>query len=182
MPRAAREWPFAKGVPALRFAGRTSKEKAMSEHSAVVRWQRTDDAFASGRYSRRHEWRFDGGAVVAASASPAAVRAPWSDPAGVDPEEAFVAAISSCHMLWFLSLAASGGFVVDRYEDEAVGHMGRIADGRDAITEVTLHPRIDFGGHRRPEREEIEALHEAAHARCFIANSVTSNIRIETPA
>jgi organic hydroperoxide reductase OsmC/OhrA len=107
------------------------------------------------------------------------VRAPWSDPAGVDPEEAFVAAISSCHMLWFLSLAAGAGFVVDRYEDEAVGHMGRFANGREGITEVALRPRSDFAGERRPTREELEALHEAAHARCFIASSVASAIRIE---
>jgi organic hydroperoxide reductase OsmC/OhrA len=127
---------------------------AMSEHTAVIRWQRNDDTFARGRYSRTHEWRFDGGAVVAGSASPSVVRAPWSDPAGVDPEEALVAAISSCHMLWFLSLAADGGFVVDRYEDEAVGHMGRFADGREGVTEVELRPRIDFGGDCRPAREK----------------------------
>jgi organic hydroperoxide reductase OsmC/OhrA len=156
--------------------------EAMSEHTAVIRWQRNDDAFAKGRYSRAHEWRFDGGAVVPASASPSVVRAPWSDPAGVDPEEALVAAISSCHMLWFLSLAAADGFVVDRYEDAAVGHMGRFADGREGVTEVALRPRIDFGGDRRPTPEEIEALHEAAHERCFIANSVRSTIRIEPPA
>jgi organic hydroperoxide reductase OsmC/OhrA len=151
----------------------------MSEHTALIRWQRGDAAFAGARYSRAHEWRFDGGAVVKASASPAVVRAPWSDPAGVDPEEAFIAAISSCHMLWFLSLAAGAGFVVDRYEDEAVGHMGRFANGREGITEVALRPRSDFAGERRPTREELEALHEAAHARCFIASSVASAIRIE---
>ena len=155
----------------------------MIQHAATVRWHRDPDAdFVRNRYSRAHEWRFDGGAVVPASASPSVVRAPWSDPAGVDPEEGFVAAIASCHMLWFLSLAAADGFVVDRYEDAAVGHMGRFADGREGVTEATLRPRIDFGGDRRPTPEEIEALHEAAHERCFIANSVRSTIRIEPPA
>ena len=151
----------------------------MSEHSAIVRWQRDNADFARGRYSRAHEWRFDGGAVVAASASPAVVRVPWSDPAGVDPEEAFVAAIASCHMLWFLSLAAERGFIVEHYEDDAVGTMGKIANGHEAVTDVVLRPRIVFGGERTPDAKEIAALHESAHERCFIANSVRSTIRIE---
>jgi organic hydroperoxide reductase OsmC/OhrA len=107
------------------------------------------------------------------------VPAPWSDPAAVDPEEAYVAAIASCHMLWFLSLAAERGFVVDRYEDAAVGSMARIAPGRQAITEVVLRPRIAFTGGRAPTADEIAALHEAAHDRCFIANSVKTAIRVE---
>ncbi len=153
----------------------------MSEHTATVRWQRGEDAdFARNRYSRAHEWRFDGGAVVPASASPSVVRAPFSDPAGVDPEEAFVAAISSCHMLWFLSLAAEQGHVVDRYEDEAVGTMGKNADGRDWVAAVVLRPRIAFGGDMQPDGAAIEKLHHLAHERCFIANSVKSAIRIET--
>lgn len=153
----------------------------MSEHTATVRWQRGEDAdFARNRYSRAHEWRFDGGAVVPASASPSVVRAPFSDPAGVDPEEAFVAAISSCHMLWFLSLAAEQGHVVDRYEDEAVGAMGKNADGRDWVAAVVLRPRIAFGGDMQPDGAAIEKLHHLAHERCFIANSVKSAIRIET--
>jgi organic hydroperoxide reductase OsmC/OhrA len=154
----------------------------MSEHSAAVRWQRGADAFAQGRYSRAHEWRFDGGTAVPASASPSVVRAPWSDPAGVDPEEAFVASIASCHMLWFLSLAAEAGFVVDSYEDDAIGRMSRIAAGRHAITEVVLRPRIAFSGERTPDAAGVAALHEEAHARCFIANSVRCAIRIETPS
>lgn len=151
----------------------------MSEHHAVVHWQRGNAEFARGRYSRAHEWRFDGGAVVPASASPAVVRAPWSDPAGVDPEEAFVAAIASCHMLWFLSLAADRGFLVESYEDEAIGSMGRLANGHEAVVDVVLRPRIAFARERGPDATEIAALHEAAHEHCFIANSVKSAIRIE---
>lgn len=151
----------------------------MSAHTATIQWQRGDAAFSDGRYSRRHAWQFDGGAVVAASPSPHVVPAPWSDPAAVDPEEAFVAAIASCHMLWFLSLAAEGGFVVDRYEDAAAGTMARIAPGRQAITEVVLRPRIAFAGEHVPTAAEVEALHEAAHDRCFIANSVKTAIHVE---
>ncbi len=151
----------------------------MSTHTATVRWQRGEADFAQGRYSRRHEWQFDGGATVAASPSPHVVPAPWSDATAVDPEEAFVAAISSCHMLWFLSLAAERGFVVDRYEDDAVGTMSRIAPGRQAVTDVVLRPRIAFAAGKTPAAAEIDALHEAAHERCFIANSVKSAIRIE---
>ena len=151
----------------------------MSEHGANVSWQRGhDEDFARGRYSRAHAWRFDGGAMVHASASPSVVPAPWSDAAGVDPEEAFVAAIASCHMLWFLSLAAERGIVVERYEDDATGTLGRVARGVMAMTEVTLRPRIVFGGDI-PDAATIATLHEEAHARCFIANSVTTNIRIE---
>lgn len=152
----------------------------MSEHRATVAWQREADAdFRRGRYSRRHQWQFDGGAVIAASPSPAVVRAPWSDAGAVDPEEAFVAALASCHMLWFLSLAAERGWTVDAYEDAAIGTLGRIAPGRQAITDVVLRPRIAFAG-TAPDTAAIAALHEAAHERCFIANSVTTKIRIET--
>lgn len=151
----------------------------MSTHTAVVRWRRGDGDFVAGRYSRRHEWRFDGGTVVTASPSPQVVPAPWSDAGAVDPEEAFVAAISSCHMLWFLSLAAERGFVVDRYEDEAVGTMARIAPGRQAITEVVLRPRTVYAEGHAPDAATAGALHESAHRRCFIANSVKTAIRIE---
>jgi len=151
----------------------------MSEHTATIRWQRGDDDFAKGRYSRAHEWRFDGGVTVPASASPDVVRAPWSNPAAVDPEEAFVAAVASCHMLWFLSLAAERGIVVESYEDEALGIMGRIAPERHAITEIVLRPRIVFGGASAPDATAIQAVHDAAHERCFIANSIKSAIRVE---
>jgi organic hydroperoxide reductase OsmC/OhrA len=154
----------------------------MSEHHAVVRWQRGSADFARGRYSRAHEWRFDGGGVVPASASPAVVRAPWSDPAGVDPEEALVAAASSCHMLWFLSLAAERGFIVESYEDEAIGSLGRLADGREGIVDIVLRPRIVFGGDKQPDAAGIADVHEAAHENCFIANSLKSAIRVEPRA
>lgn len=155
----------------------------MSEHLATVHWQRRDnDNFATGRYSRAHEWRFDGGASVAASPSPQVVPAPWSDAAAVDPEEAFVAAIASCHMLWFLSIAAERGWIVDAYEDEAAGTMGRIAPGRQAITDVVLRPRIAFSGDTVPSDAQVDELHEAAHERCFIANSVKTRIRVERRA
>jgi len=154
----------------------------MSTHTATVDWQRGDADFAGGRYSRRHQWRFDGGMVVAASPSPHVVPAPWSDAGAVDPEEAYVAAIASCHMLWFLSLAAERGHVVESYSDEAVGTMARIAPGRQAITEVVLRPRIVFAAGDKADAAAIEALHEAAHERCFIANSVKTAIRVESPA
>ena len=155
----------------------------MSDHFATVHWQRGDgDDFAAGRYSRRHEWRFDGGATVAASPSPQVVPAPWSDPRAVDPEEAFIAAIASCHMLWFLSIAAERGWVVDAYEDEAVGTMGKNAAGKEWVAEVVLRPRIVFGGERKPDAAALEALHHEAHAECFIASSVKSDIRVEPRA
>ena len=153
----------------------------MSTHIATITWQRGDAGFADGRYSRRHEWRFDGGSVVAASPSPRVVPAPWSDAAAIDPEEAFIASIASCHMLWFLSLAAERGLVVDSYADDAIGTMARVAPGRQAITEVVLRPRIAFSG-MAPEAATISGLHEAAHERCFIANSVKTAIRVESPA
>ena len=155
----------------------------MSEHTATVRWQRNADAdFVRNRYSRAHEWRFDGGAVVPASASPSVVRVPLSDPAAVDPEEAFVAAVSSCHMLWFLSIAAANGYVVESYEDEAVGTMAKNADGKEWVADVVLRPRIAFGGNKLPDAAAIEALHHEAHVECFIANSVKSAIRVEPRA
>jgi organic hydroperoxide reductase OsmC/OhrA len=152
----------------------------MSNHTATIQWQRSDGAdFAKNEYSRGHEWRFDGGAIVAGSSSPHVVPLPWSDPAAVDPEEAFIASIASCHMLWFLSIAADRGFVVDRYEDDAVGTMGRIAPKKLAITEVVLHPRIEFAPGHAADDAQIDAMHEAAHDACFIANSVKTSIQVE---
>jgi organic hydroperoxide reductase OsmC/OhrA len=150
-----------------------------SEHLATVHWQRDGQLFTDRRYSRRHVWRFDGGAVVAGSSSPHAVRPPLSDPAAVDPEEAFVASLSSCHMLWFLDLACRAGWVVDDYRDDAVGVLAPRPDGRLAMTVVTLRPAVVFGGERRPDAAEVERLHHAAHEQCFIANSVTSEVRLE---
>ncbi len=151
----------------------------MSTYSATLRWQRNGAAFTDQRYSRAHEWHFDGGAVVPGSSSPHTVPLPYSDAAAVDPEEAFVAALSSCHLLWFLHLTAKAGFVVDRYEDRADGVMARNAEGRLAMTLVTLRPNAAFAGERQPTRSEVEALHHAAHEECFIANSVKSEVRCE---
>jgi organic hydroperoxide reductase OsmC/OhrA len=149
----------------------------MSRHQAQVTW-RSDGEFGSGRYSRRHEWRFDGGAVVTASASPDVVAVPMSDPAGVDPEEALVASVASCHMLWFLSLAQQAGLEVESYADAAVGEMGRIGPGRMAIARIVLRPAIAFAG-APPAAEELARLHEQAHERCFIANSLKTEILVE---
>jgi organic hydroperoxide reductase OsmC/OhrA len=149
----------------------------MSRHEAAISWQ-SDGEFATGGYSRRHEWRFDGGAVVVASSSPDVVPVPMSDATGVDPEEALVASVASCHMLWFLSLAQQAGLEVARYADAAVGEMGRIAPGRMAVTRITLRPEIDFSG-VAPDSEMLERLHGQAHERCFIANSLRAEIVVE---
>jgi organic hydroperoxide reductase OsmC/OhrA len=151
----------------------------MSEHVAEVVWERGDAPFLDQRYSRRHELRFDGGAQWAGSSSPQVVPAPMSDPAAVDPEEAFVASISSCHMLWFLSIAAKHGFVVDHYRDRAIGLMGKDAHGRLAITRVTLRPEVRFAGTQEPDEVEVAAMHHEAHESCFIANSVKTEVRCE---
>ena len=151
----------------------------MALHLCTVEWQRGTQPFTDNHYSRAHQWRFDGGAVVAASSSPHSVRVPFSDPAGVDPEEALLAAVSSCHMLWFLSLAAQEGLVVDRYQDAAEAVLGDIGGGRHAITLVTLRPLLAFSGDRLPDHAQVEALHHAAHERCDIANSIRAEVRIE---
>jgi organic hydroperoxide reductase OsmC/OhrA len=154
----------------------------MGEHTSHVAWERGGAAFTDLRYSRAHRWSFDGGASVPASASPHNVAGPFADPAGVDPEEAFVAALSSCHMLTFLWLAARRGFVVDAYTDDAVGTMGKNAAGRDAVTRVRLRPEIRFSGARIPTDDEVRALHHEAHEQCFIANSVTTEVEVLPPA
>lgn len=151
----------------------------MSTYSATILWQRNGAAFTDQRYSRAHVMQFDGGAVVPGSSSPHTVPLPYSDAAAVDPEEAFVAALSSCHLLWFLHLAAKAGFVVERYEDRADGVMAKNAEGKLAMTLVTLRQNAAFVGERQPTRAEVEALHHAAHEECFIANSVKSEVRCE---
>ena len=148
-------------------------------HTATVTWERGDQAFLDNRYSRRHVIRFDGGAQVPGSSSPHVMKPPLSDPSAVDPEEMFVASLSSCHMLWFLSLAAKGRWRVDRYEDQAEGVMEKNADGKVAITRVTLRPAVEFSGDKIPSREEIAQLHHEAHEECFIASSVRSDVRCE---
>jgi len=153
----------------------------MVEHRATVAWRRGEGDFSKGHYSRQHVWRFDGGVEVAACASPSVVRAPWSTEAAVDPEEAFVASLSACHMLTFIDIARRGGFVVDSYEDEAIGLLTRNDAGRLWVSEVKLNPRIVFSG-APPSSEELARMHERAHDACFIANSVTSKVTIAQSA
>ena len=144
----------------------------MSEHYATISWYRNGQEFTNNKYSRGHTWVFDGGLEVPASPSPHVVPPPQSIEQNVDPEEAFVASLSSCHMLFFLSIVAAKGIVVDEYEDEAVGVMGRNDEGKVAMTRVTLQPQVAFSGDRIPDMKEQEALHHRAHDLCFIANSV----------
>ena len=149
----------------------------MAGHVARISWRRDGD-FVAGRYSRAHIWQFDGGARVAASASPDIVPPPLSDPAGVDPEEALVASVASCHMLWFLALAQQAGLEVEHYADSAEGEMGRIGPGRMAVTRIRLRPEIAFSG-REPDAGQLAHLHHEAHERCFIANSLKTEIVVE---
>ena len=154
----------------------------MGNYTAEVLWLRGDQDFLDNRYSRRHLLRFDGGAEVAGSSSPHVVPVPGSDPSAVDPEEAFVASLASCHMLWFLAIAAKRGYRVDRYSDEATGSMERGADGRLWMSVVTLRPRASFSGEKLPGFADIEAMHHRAHDECFIANSVKTEVRCEPVA
>jgi organic hydroperoxide reductase OsmC/OhrA len=147
----------------------------VSEHVVDVSWNRGEQEFTYQTYSRDHEWRFDGGVAVPGSANPAYL----GNEAGVDPEEAFVAALSSCHMLTFLAIAAKKRLVVDSYDDHAVGLMAKNADGRLAVTEVTLRPKIVFAG-RTPDARTLEKMHQLAHEECFIANSVTTRVKVES--
>ncbi len=152
----------------------------MTRHVARVGWS-TDAApgdVRAGRYSRVHALRFDGGAEVMGAPSPDIVPTPWTDPAGVDPEEAFVASVAACHMLWFLDLARRAGHAPQAYEDEAVGTMSRNEAGELWISRIALRPLTAWSG-TPPDEAEIAALHEAAHAKCFIANSVRTEIEIE---
>jgi organic hydroperoxide reductase OsmC/OhrA len=150
-----------------------------AHYTARVVWEREGEAFTDNRYSRAHHWHFDGGAEVLGSSSPHVVPPPLSDPKGVDPEEAFVASLSSCHMLWFLSLAAQRHFRVDRYVDNAEGVMGKNPKGKLAIVRVTLRPAVDFSGEPVPTLQELDRLHHEAHEKCFIANSVKTVVRCE---
>ena len=151
-------------------------------HTATIRWIRKGEGdFAKGQYSRAHEWLFDGGARVAASPSPHVVPAPWSDSGGVDPEEAFVASLSSCHMLFFIDFARRAGLVVDEYVDAAEGVLEKRSDGRFAMSRVTLRPRVTWNG-EPPQDATIADLHHRAHEACFIANSVTTKVVVEDQA
>ena len=155
----------------------------MADYSAEILWERgAHEEFTRGRYSRRHLLRFDGGIEVPGSSSPHVVPLPWADPAAVDPEEVFVASISSCHMLWFLSIAAKHGYCVDRYRDHAVGVMHKNEAGKLVVARVTLRPGTVFSGAAQPDRDALQRLHHEAHEECFIANSVKTEIVCEPVA
>jgi organic hydroperoxide reductase OsmC/OhrA len=153
----------------------------MSDHKASLRWTRSGPDFIRGKYSREHTWTFDGGLTVPASPSPSVVPAPWSNTANVDPEEAFVASISSCHMLTFLWVASKEGFIADSYEDEAVGVMTKNQRGVPWVSAVTLRPRIVWSGDKVPTPSDLGRLHHRAHEGCFIANSVRTRITVKPP-
>jgi organic hydroperoxide reductase OsmC/OhrA len=151
----------------------------MANYSAVITWERKGAVYTDNKYSRLHRWSFDGGIEVPASASPHVVKLPLSVNEAVDPEEAFIASLASCHMLWFLDIAARQGFVIDSYRDEATGVMGKNAEGKIAMTQVALHPKVAFAGEKRPSADQFEAMHHEAHEKCFIANSVKTDVRCE---
>ena len=154
----------------------------MSEYKAKITWHRQiDEEFVQSKYSRGHEWSFDGGTTIPASSSPHIVPLPYSVEANVDPEEAFVAALSSCHMLLFLSIAAKRRFVVDTYIDNAVGIMEQDENGRLSISKVVLRPEIVFSGDKQPSKEQVKKMHHQSHTQCFIANSVKTNVITEIP-
>ena len=149
------------------------------QYSAEIIWERGDAVFSDNRYSRRHLWRFDGGLEVPASSAPQSVPVPMSDPSAVDPEEAFIASLSSCHMLWFLAIAGKRKFRVDRYRDQASGILEKNPAGKLWMSVVTLHPEVQFSGELLPTPQQIEDMHHSAHAECYIANSVSSQVRVE---
>ena len=149
---------------------------------ATISWKRNGPDFAKGKYSREHTWAFDGGVVVPASPAPTSVPAPWSNASNVDPEEAFVAAISSCHMLVFLWVASRKGFQLESYEDRAVGVMTKNERGQMWVSKVTLRPAVNWSGEKVPTASEIDHLHHDAHEQCFIANSVKTEITVESAA
>ena len=151
----------------------------MSKHTAAVEWMRGEQDFLDGRYSRVHRVLFDGGVSLEGSPSPAVVRAPMSSATGVDPEEAFVASLSACHMLTFLHEAQKAGYRVDHYLDHAEGELGKTAEGRWAVTRVALRPEVRFHADHAADEAALEELHERAHAGCFIANSVRTEVVVE---
>jgi organic hydroperoxide reductase OsmC/OhrA len=150
----------------------------MSEYKVTIEWHRKGEDFLKGKYSREHTWVFDGGVTVPASSSPAVVPVPYANPACVDPEEAFVASVSSCHMLTFVYLAGKQLFQVDSYRDEAVGVMTKNVAGVPWMSLVTLHPKISYSGEKLPTAEEEKQLHHLAHEQCYIANSIKTDVRV----
>jgi organic hydroperoxide reductase OsmC/OhrA len=151
-------------------------------HRAIIHWEQPAQDFLKGQYSREHTWTFDGGTVVQASPAPSIVPAPWSNPAFIDPEEAFVASLSSCHMLVFLYIASRQGFQVASYHDEATGLMGKNERGAMWVAKVTLHPAVTYAGEKRPSAEEEAKLHHLSHEQCFIANSVKTEVTVASPS
>jgi organic hydroperoxide reductase OsmC/OhrA len=151
----------------------------MAEYTATISWERGDSPFVNGDYTRAHTWCFDGGLTVAASASPHIVSVPYSKPENLDPEEAFIASLSSCHMLFFLSIAATRGFVVDQYRDSAIGYLEKDSDGTLAMTRVILRPKAVYSGKLAPTESQIASIHHQAHEQCFIANSVKTLVLTE---
>ncbi|OYW74166.1 MAG: peroxiredoxin [Verrucomicrobia bacterium 12-59-8] len=151
----------------------------MSKHTATVRWKNNDPDFLSRRYSREHTLLFDGGATMPGSPSPQIVPAPWSNPAGIDPEEMFIASVSSCHMLWFLHVACDAGLLPESYDDAAEGIMTKNERGALWISQITLQPRIVWGGDKKPKDTEVEHLHHLAHEQCFIANSIKTKVIVQ---
>jgi organic hydroperoxide reductase OsmC/OhrA len=149
----------------------------MAHYTAEILWERGTQDFLGNRYSRRHALRFDGGAELAGSSSSHVVPLPMSDASAVDPEEMFVASLSSCHMLWFLSIAAKNKFCVDRYVDAATGAMAKNENGKLVMSIVTLKPDVTFSGERKPTRAQLDAMHHEAHEECYLANSVKSEVR-----
>ena len=148
-------------------------------HYAKILWKRKpEEIFLDNKYSRAHTWTFDGGLELPASSSPHVVPLPFSDAAAVDPEEAFIAALSSCHMLWFLSVAREKNFLVEGYEDNAEGIVAKNEEGKLAMTQVTLKPKVNFSGEQIPTSEQVDALHHLAHEKCFLASSVKTVIVI----
>jgi organic hydroperoxide reductase OsmC/OhrA len=152
----------------------------MSEHKSTIKWQRTSPDFLKGKYSREHTWTFDGGVIIPASSSPSVVPVPFSNPAHVDPEEAFVASISSCHMLTFLYLAAKQGFQIDSYEDEATGVLTKNEKGVPWMSLVTLNPKIIYSGDKLPTPADEKQLHHLAHEQCYIANSIKTEVSVNS--
>jgi organic hydroperoxide reductase OsmC/OhrA len=147
----------------------------MSEHTVTVQWTRQTPDFVYETYNRDHDWQFDNGTTIPASATPH-----YRGNANcIDPEEAFVASLSSCHMLTFLAIAARQRYVVDSYRDEAVGILGKNDSGALAMTKVTLRPAVAFGGEKQPSDNDLRSLHDQAHHECFIANSVKTDVVVE---
>ncbi|MCA9406667.1 MAG: OsmC family protein [Candidatus Omnitrophica bacterium] len=148
----------------------------MSEHKVIVRWKRTSEDFNYETYSRDHEVEFEGGIKINASAAPSFK----GNAAYVDPEEAFVGALSSCHMLTFLAVAAYKKIIIDQYDDQAVGYLEKNAEGKMVVKRVELNPVVKFSGNEVPDQEAIKLLHEKAHQQCFIANSVKTEVTVNT--